>query len=179
VSGHAGFTLVELMVVIVVLTILTAMIVPEFSGTHEEALLRAAGRDLVSAMKYAASQAVTRHQDHRLHIDPVQGAYWLEAQNRKRAFFRISDSVGTIDGKISIRVRRHDPPLMDGDEEVPPPRSLALDQLPPEIMHFHADGTADGREILLRDPSGFGLRLILDASTALVHLTRLDQEAGR
>jgi prepilin-type N-terminal cleavage/methylation domain-containing protein len=42
--GRAGFTLLELMVVCVVIGVMTAMILPEMRGTLEEARLRSSGR---------------------------------------------------------------------------------------------------------------------------------------
>src|SRR5271157_5483938 len=48
-----GFTLLELMVVIVLVGILSAMIIPEMKGSYGDALLRATGRDLVSVFGLA------------------------------------------------------------------------------------------------------------------------------
>src|SRR6516162_8771785 len=51
VSGGSvcGFTLVELMVVIVLIGILSAMILPNMKGTYGDALLRSTSRELVNA----------------------------------------------------------------------------------------------------------------------------------
>ncbi len=171
-----GFTLVELMVVIIVVSILTAVMVPQFTGTHEEELLRAAGRDLVGAMKYASSQAVTRHQVHRLHIDPRKGAFWLEAETRFRDFERISEGAGRMDERITVFVRSSRAVLETGTSEIPPPLPEEGDPVPPEVIRFRADGTADGREIELRDRSGFGLRLVVNPVTSRILLIRLDRE---
>lgn len=171
-----GFTLVELMVVIIVVSILTAVMVPQFTGTHEEELLRAAGRDLVGAMKYASSQAVTRHQIHRLHIDPRRGEFWLEAETKFRDFERISEGAGHMDERITVFVRASSAALEPGTFEAPPSLPEEDDSIPPEVIRFRADGTADGREIDLRDRSGFGLRLRVNPITARVQLKRLDQE---
>src|SRR6185503_4211867 len=48
-----GFSLIELMVVIVLIGIMAAMIVPEMKGTYEEALLRATSRRLVDVFHLA------------------------------------------------------------------------------------------------------------------------------
>ena len=50
-----GFTLIELMVVIVLVGIMAAAIIPEMKGTYEDALLRSATRELVGVCSIAAS----------------------------------------------------------------------------------------------------------------------------
>ena len=55
----AGFTLMELMVVLVLIGIMTAMILPEMKGTYEEALLSSTGRQLANVLGIAYSRAVT------------------------------------------------------------------------------------------------------------------------
>jgi prepilin-type N-terminal cleavage/methylation domain-containing protein len=45
-ATQRAFTLIELMVVIVLIGIMTAMIIPEMKGTFEEALLRSTAREL-------------------------------------------------------------------------------------------------------------------------------------
>src|SRR3989442_5795936 len=77
-SGKLGFSLVELMVVLVLIGIMTAVIVPEMKGTYEEALLRATSRRLVDVFHLASSRAVSLNQLHRVRFDRITGRYLIE-----------------------------------------------------------------------------------------------------
>jgi type II secretion system protein H len=59
---RGGFSLIELLLVVMVLGILAAMVTPELAGSRQEALLRAAARQLVGTFRLAYSQAVTTQQ---------------------------------------------------------------------------------------------------------------------
>jgi prepilin-type N-terminal cleavage/methylation domain-containing protein len=172
-----GFTLVEIMVVIVVLTILTATIVPEFSGTIEDARLRASGLNLAAAIRFAASEAVTRSRVLRLHVNPATGDYWLEAENERREFRPIQhDGRGRLDERIAVDVVPTRPVIMGGESETPPsppPDEGGEAAAPPGVIRFYPDGTADGREIVLRSSAreegdGLLLRLVVNPITSQV-----------
>ena len=54
-----AFTLIEMMVVVLLISVLTALIIPEMKGTFEDALLRTTSRQLLDAFALASSRAVT------------------------------------------------------------------------------------------------------------------------
>jgi len=187
---HGGFTLVEIMVVIVVLTILTATIVPEFSGTIEDARLRASGRDLAAAIRFAASEAITRSRTIRLHVDPAKHEYWLEVENDRREFEPIAhDGRGRLDERIAVDVMPIKPVIMGGPSEDPPPPARTEEpgaEAPPGVIRFYPDGTADGREIVLRSQAGSDedallLRLVVSPTTSRVQVAddrELESQGG-
>src|SRR5438552_14946942 len=60
-----AFTLIELMVVLVLIGILTAVMIPEMRGSYEDAMLRSTSRELINVCHLAYSQAVSLNQVHR------------------------------------------------------------------------------------------------------------------
>src|ERR1019366_8354743 len=83
-SKLAAFTLIELMVVMVLIGIMTAMILPEMKGTYDDALLRSTSRELVSMCGLASSHAVSVNQAHRLRLDRKTGHYSIERRGSDR-----------------------------------------------------------------------------------------------
>lgn len=173
-----GFTLIELMVVIVLIAITTALIIPEMKGTFEDALLRSTARKLVDVCSLANSQAITVNQLHRVRLDKINGRYFVERARhegeagsglvRER---EITGGKGNIDTRITIEIRK---PAEDSPEASASPD--AKDRKADDTISFYADGTADAQEILLRDRQGFRLALRINPITARVHIIELERE---
>ena len=159
----SGFSLIELMVVIVLMVILTAMIVPEMRGTFEDALLRSAGRKLVSAMNLAHSRAVTLQQAHRVVLDAQSGRFAVERLAREgqgSGFVAVSDipgGTGELDKRIAFEV------LKDGEGAM-------------TTISFYPNGTAEAAQIILRDREGFAIALRVNGVTARVTAQELKRE---
>ena len=183
-SGDLGFSLIELMVVIVLIGIMAAMIVPEMKGTYEDALLRATSRRLVDVFHLAYSRAVSLNQLHRVRFDRITGRYLIEravqAGENGSGFARARDipgGEGTLDRRISIEIRKQDeaPPsvtdqgMSAASEEDQDVRNRE------EGFAFYSDGTADAGEVLLRDRDGFRLVLRINAVTARVQIVELER----
>jgi prepilin-type N-terminal cleavage/methylation domain-containing protein len=179
-----AFTLIELIVVLTILGILGAMIVPQFASTYVDALLRASGRELVAGLNLSYSLAVGRQSSCRLVLDPGSGAWRIEelrtGEGGVEEFGRVQDvpgAWGRIDRKISVR-------LLSGSEEDRPsgdplassPSRGSGPEAPPEGILFRPDGTAEAREIVLRDPEGFALSIRVDSVTSRVRIAALERE---
>src|SRR5438045_4322565 len=98
-----AFTLMELMVVLVLIGIVSALIIPQMKGTYEDRLLRSTSRELVDVFGLAYSRAVSLNQLHRVHLDFASGRYALERRVRQGgqySFVPVTDipgSEGTLD----------------------------------------------------------------------------------
>ena len=169
-----AFTLMEMMVVVLLIAVLTALIVPEMKGTFEDALLRSTSRKLLDAFALASSRAITLNQDCRVKLDLAEGRFVVERRvmvaGRER-FVPLKDvdgSEGKLDKRIAIQFTSPEE-LTAGDDGQAAPASDAVTPANTDSENsvaFYSDGTADLAEIQLRDRSGYLLKLRLNPVTA-------------
>lgn len=184
-SEERGFTLLELMVVIALVGLLSAMIIPEMKGTYGDALLRSTSRALVSVFSLASSRAISLGQTHRVRLDMESGRYVVEKrlrENGRRSEFiparDLPGGEGLLDSRIAIEVRGPADPAADQWESGPgagagtgapaPGRGLGIE--------FYPDGTAQAAEVRLRDRDGFRISLRVSPVTARVKIIDLGRE---
>jgi len=172
----------ELMVVIVLIGILSAMIIPEMRGTYEDALLRSTARDLVNTFDIASSRAISLNQLHRVRLDPLTGRYLIEKRVRETAqgdefapLKDVSEAEGQLDTRISIQVRKPDEAQSDSPENSPPSEAGNKNETV-DAISFYPDGTADATDLLLRDRQGFRLGLRINPITSRVKILELERE---
>ena len=175
-----AFTLMEMMVVVLLIAVLTALIVPEMKGTFEDALLRSTSRKLLDAFALASSRAITLNQDCRVKLDLAAGRFVVERRVMvagRESFVPLKDvdgSEGKLDKRIAIQFTPAEE-LTPGDDSQTAPAAPAepvagaattdsADSA--NSVAFYADGTADLAEIQLRDRSGYLLKLRLNPVTA-------------
>lgn len=198
--GSAGFTLLELTVVIALLAILTALIIPEMRGSYGDAVLRAGSRDLANVCAIASSQAVSFNRLHRVRLDSATGRFRIEKKGPgsggESGFVPVRDVAGadgSIDTRVKVRIQGANEPMdfpeiADGSGSAtggsavsaPAPAAEAgipgdseAPPIPAQAVSFYPDGTADPVIIVLRDADGFGLALRVNPATSRVRITEL------
>ena len=186
-SSRLGFTLIELMVVIVLAGIMAAAIIPEMRGTYEDALLRAAGRELVEVFSIAGSRAASLNEAHRVRLERNSGRYWIERKSSDgespSGFVRVHDvpgSEGKIDSRISIEFKSagdESEETLEASASAPPERDTRI-AATVQAVTFYADGTADNAEILLQDRDGFRRVLRVNSTTARVQIGELGRRGA-
>ena len=170
VNSQRGFTLIELMIVIILIGIFTGLMVGEMRGTFEDALLRSTARKLIATANLASSKAVTSTRAHSMHIDSTAGTIRIQMEG---------DSATPEDEKLDTRVSievRESTPVVDADEEEGS-KDEQQSVVNPERIRFFPDGTATGREITLRDRLGVELRLQINPITSRIRM--LESEVAR
>ncbi|MBU6402069.1 MAG: prepilin-type N-terminal cleavage/methylation domain-containing protein [Verrucomicrobia bacterium] len=172
---RSAFSLVELMVVLVLIGVLSAMILPEMKGSFEDALLRSTARKLIDVFGLAYSRAVTLNQVQRVRLDRQTGRYTVEQSRTEdgqaSGFAPVRDvpeSQGLLDPRITLEIQtaRDSTGLGSaGDTRFVSGADLAFGPRE-DAISFYPDGTADAAQVLLRDRAGFRLILRLNPITA-------------
>ena len=179
---RTAFTLVELMIVVVLVAILSAVLVSEMKGTFEGELLHSTSRSLTGALGVAYRQSITSNQPHRLRIDMMKGRFMIERRatdGESASGFvpleNISDAKGRLDPRISVEITDTREEEAEPSTETPAKPSDEEGQKDSTAILFMPDGTTEKREIRLRDRQGFGLALRLNPITARVKLVKLER----
>jgi type II secretion system protein H len=177
-----GFTLVEMLVVVVIISIMSVAIIGEMHGTFQDALLRSTSRELANAFALASSRAISINRPHRISIDILAHRFFLERGTSSGADFQpvrdVAGSSGTLDRRIAIRIL--EPGLNSPDDagKEPSEDSGNAGDLPSlgllESVTFYPDGTADARQIELTDRDGFRLALRINPITSRVQITAME-----
>ena len=176
-----AFTLVEMLVVVVIISIMSVAIIAEMRGTFQDALLRSTSRELAGAFNLASSRAISINRPYRIRLDQVAHRYFLERSMRGGAdFFPARDvpgGSGTLDSRITIAFREPGVNSPDDAGEEPAEDSGNPGGVPPielaEGVTFYPDGTADARQIELADRDGFRLALRINPTTSRVQITAM------
>jgi general secretion pathway protein H len=80
-----GFTLLELLVVLVITVMMVALVPPLLSRLAASAELKGTTRQLAAALRYARDEAITRHSDGLLELDLGQRRFRVTGSPREFA----------------------------------------------------------------------------------------------
>ncbi len=90
-NPKSGFTLIELIVVIFIISLATALIMPSFWGTEKTAV-KTEARHISSALRYIYDEAVAKKQIYVLDINLDEESWGFKSKNESRRF-EIKDNV--------------------------------------------------------------------------------------
>lgn len=74
---RAGFTFLELLVVVAIIGVITAAVLPVFSSTFRSVKVRDAKSDLLAVITHTQESAVRDSREYRFYLDPELGQYWV------------------------------------------------------------------------------------------------------
>ena len=139
-----GFTLLELLIVVLVVVLVLAVSYPSLSRGSASLHLRTTGRDVLNIFRYAREKAVTEQVGMRVTAD------------REKQRMVVSDDLG--DGGRSylmpkdVKIER----IVLGGKEV---AEASM------VIRFLPNGSSDSGEVLLKSEAGSFLRIISDPLT--------------
>ena len=149
-----GFTLLELLIVVLVVALVLAVSYPSLSRGSASIRLRTTGRDVLNTFRFAREKAVTEQIGMKITVD------------REKQTLVLSNFLGDDNRSYAmpedVKIHR----LALGDEEVPEG---------PVIVRFLPNGSSDPIEVLLKSDAGSFLRIISDPITGGA---RIEQGAG-
>ena len=145
-----GFTLVELVLVMLVIAVVVAMVAPSFHGANRGRRAGDTASQIVSLASYARSQAITQGKTYRLNLDPDAGTY--ELSKRDYDVFEVMGnwSYSTPDG---VRIACDLQPQQDG-----------------LYIEFRPTGRTDPAIIRVSDDDGMVIEVICESATELFHV---------
>jgi type II secretion system protein H len=92
-SGAHGFTLLELILVMVIISTVLAMAAPSLRGFFSSRKIHDAAANIISMIRFARTQAITEGHTYRLNFDNDKGVYWLTS-NAEGAFAVLNSEFG-------------------------------------------------------------------------------------
>lgn len=96
--SRCGFSLVEIILVVLILSVIAGLTVPNFNQTYKKIKLQKSADDLAYTMRYAQSRAIIKGLLVRLNWDVDTRNYWLEenksSEDKEASFKRFSGRIG-------------------------------------------------------------------------------------
>lgn len=139
-----GFTLLELLIVVVLLALAFSLSYPSLSRGSTALHLRATGRDILGTFRYAREKAVTEQAGMVLTVD------------RKKQTLVLSDSFREGNRKYNLPKDVRIQSIALGGTEV---------SEGPLVVRFLPNGSSDNAEIVLKSNTGGILRIVSDPIT--------------
>jgi general secretion pathway protein H len=108
-TSTKGFTLIELMIIIVLLGVMLTLVIPRL-GELGEANLKRSARHLTGMIRYLHDESQARKAVYRLRFDVQGGRFWTEVMtlstDQSVEFTRLQSEIGTegsLAGKTTFR----------------------------------------------------------------------------
>ncbi len=173
-DGEAGFTLLELIVVLVIVGLVSAMAAPRLVGSLTKAHMRTSVQKIASALRYARSQAVSEKKTYFAVFDVEKNGCFIEPEKteKKDDPYAEAEAKAALTEKASEKESDRKAYLLPetvkiekgviGEEEVES-ESFRLE--------FYPAGNSSGGEVVLVDEKENRFRIVVDPVTGIVKLS--------
>ena len=148
---EAGFSLFELIVVMVLLGLVAAVILPSFTNGMEGLRLNTVARDMVTKLKQARSRAISEQKVFRVAFGSPE---------QEESTYSITDDYGVEVEKI----------------ELPRGFKLILDPEIEPVVSFYPNGRSSGFQLLIQNRRNYRLEVEVDRISGLAKARRPDEE---
>ena len=93
-SRHPGFTLIELVLVLMIIAICAAIAAPTLSGFARGRALPNASIELVTTARWCRVKALSDGLQYRLNFDTTAGKWWVTKDDGNTAFADVTEDMG-------------------------------------------------------------------------------------
>lgn len=147
ITNRAGFTLLEVLVVLVLVSVITAVVAPSVGTGVQTLRLQSAARHVAAALRLARARAIRRQEVYLVSFDRERGQVTIASGDLddRRSFDLPRDVHLEWAGLLSDTARA----------ELPPPD--------PVTFFFSPNGAAQALEVRLVNARGRSLRVVQDA----------------
>jgi len=141
-----GFTLLELVVVLLILGLLAALVAPTISGTLDSGRLRSGAAEMRAVFTLARTLAISAGREREVIVDRTRGLYGVDGEGERR----LPEGVGILSARVGDRTAEEDT----------------------FRVRFYPDGSAEGTVVVLSAAGGGGLRVAVDPLTGIAEAVR-------
>lgn len=92
-NNCAGFTMIELILVSVIIAALLAVSLPTFSKIYADTQLKSGAQVLSATLRYAYQSAVSQQIKYKMDFDPIAGKYWVENEQDSGEFRQVKSGL--------------------------------------------------------------------------------------
>jgi general secretion pathway protein H len=150
-AQDSGFTLLELIVVVLVIALTLGVAYPSLTRGSASLHLRSCSRDVLNTFRHAREKAITEQTGMIVTVDRA-----VVVDNKTEQMLILSNSVGDVIGTYTMPKDVHISRIaLAGTEIVDGPMDV----------RFLANGSADEAEVLLRSDYGSQLKVVSDSTT--------------
>jgi len=158
-SSQAGFTLVELLLVMVIIATAAAMAIPRYAGSIDYMRLRSAALDVAATAENAQHVALLEGRALRLRIAEDGRACIVESDGNDMRAGAFKPRRYTLPARIQISSLDFDDPLL----------------VHRTYVTFRSDGYVDRSTITLEGRSPERFRVHLESGVGAIRVTRVEQ----
>ena len=157
-GGNGGFTLLELILVVLVISLALGVSIPSLSRGTASVQLKTSARDVLNTMRYARERAITEQM------------VFLVAADAESGRLLLTDEVGDGGRNYELPKEVRIEGFSLGGEQV---------REGPLVLRFLPNGSTAAAEILLRSRTGAALRVVTDPMTGGARILQGEGEFRR
>ncbi len=177
-KASAGFTLLELIVVLVIVGLVSAIAAPRFVGSLTKTHLRTSVQKIASALRYARSQAVSEKKTYFAVFDFEKNGCFIEPEKSEQK----DDPHAEVEAEAAAT--EGSPEKKAGAKAYFLPETVRIEKgvIGEEViesdsfkLEFYPVGNSSGGEVVLLDEKENRFRILVDPITGIVTLSDKDE----